>query len=63
MPWEEYKQIWVPRWGLRQKKIISPATQMLYSVLVPEVRRQGPSNLLLLLFNKLPDKLLKQDNI
>lgn len=47
MPWEEFRQIWVPRWGLRKTEIISPATQMLYSVLVPEVRRQGPPNLLL----------------
>jgi hypothetical protein len=61
IPWEEYRQVWVPRWGLRQKKIISPGTQMLYSVLVPEVRRQGPSNILSPILQILKEKDIKKN--
>jgi hypothetical protein len=43
---------WVPRWGLRSTNIIAPTTQVLYSVLVPEVRNQGNSNLVSPLYIK-----------
>lgn len=46
LPWDDYKQLWVPQWGLRHKQTLSQATNMPYFTLVPEVRRQGPSSLL-----------------
>jgi hypothetical protein len=46
LTWEDYSQLWVPRWGLRQKKTIGLGTQVLYTTLVPEVRRQEAGNLL-----------------
>jgi hypothetical protein len=46
LPWDDYKQLWVPRWGLRSKQVISQATNIPYSSLVPEVRRMGSSNLI-----------------
>jgi hypothetical protein len=29
MPWDEYRQNWIPRWGLRSTNIIAPTTQIL----------------------------------
>jgi hypothetical protein len=46
LSWDDYCQLWVPRWGLRQKKTIGLGTQFLYSTLVPEVRRREANDLL-----------------
>lgn len=52
MLWSDYSQNWVPRWGLRNSSVISPSTQILHSVLVPEVRRQHSLDLLFPILNQ-----------
>lgn len=49
--WEDFTNLWGPRWELRNTKIISQTTQIPYSDLVPEVRRRGNSNVLLPVIN------------
>jgi hypothetical protein len=46
LPWDDYIQLWTPRWGLRSTQVISQATNVLYYTLVPEVRRMNSPNLL-----------------